>query len=113
MEVLYSEGLASHTGPEPCVCSREAAGEASVGAGVGREIEPRKEQIRSADAVTEAEGKTAGCAIASGPRALRGQRPRHAPKLLVREPGDLRAGQQVRQVRVGKAEEVEAGDERP
>jgi len=31
VEVLYSKGVASHTGPEPCVVSREGQGEASAG----------------------------------------------------------------------------------
>ncbi len=31
MRVLYSEGVATHTGPEPCVLSREGQDEASAG----------------------------------------------------------------------------------
>jgi hypothetical protein len=31
VEVLYSEGVAIHTGPEPCAVAREGGGEASVG----------------------------------------------------------------------------------
>jgi hypothetical protein len=31
VEVLYSEDLASHAGPEPCVVVREGGGEASAG----------------------------------------------------------------------------------
>ena len=42
MQVLYSEGLASHIGPEPCVRIREGAGEASAGESIGWAIEPRK-----------------------------------------------------------------------
>src|SRR5919106_896683 len=42
MEELYVEGVATHDGPEPCVYAREGVGEASVGAHVGRAIEPRK-----------------------------------------------------------------------
>jgi hypothetical protein len=42
MEVLYVEGVATRDGPEPCVGVREGVGEASVGAHVGRAIEPRK-----------------------------------------------------------------------
>jgi hypothetical protein len=41
MRELYIEGVAIHGGPEPCVDSREAVGEASVGVRVGRAIEPR------------------------------------------------------------------------
>jgi hypothetical protein len=42
MEELYVEGVATRDGPEPCVGVREGVGEASVGAHVGRAIEPRK-----------------------------------------------------------------------
>ena len=31
MKVHCNEGLATHIGPEPCVCIREDAGEASAG----------------------------------------------------------------------------------
>ena len=36
MKVLYVEGLASHGGPESCVHSREAVGEALTGVRAGR-----------------------------------------------------------------------------
>jgi hypothetical protein len=42
MRELCIEGLATHDDPEPCVGVREGAGEALVGAHVGRVIEPRK-----------------------------------------------------------------------
>jgi hypothetical protein len=42
MRELYVEGVAIHDDPEPCVGTREGGGEASVGAHVGRAIEPRK-----------------------------------------------------------------------
>lgn len=35
MKVLYSEGLANHADPEPCVVAREGGGEASAGEGAG------------------------------------------------------------------------------
>ena len=38
MKVLCSEGLASHTGPEPCVGPREGSGEASAGDRAGRPL---------------------------------------------------------------------------
>jgi hypothetical protein len=31
VKVLYGEGVATHTGPEPCVVAREGRGEASAG----------------------------------------------------------------------------------
>ena len=36
MQVLYSEGLAIHTGPEPCVGTREDDGEALTGERIGQ-----------------------------------------------------------------------------
>jgi hypothetical protein len=36
MKESYVEGLASHDGPESCVCVREGAGEALTGVRVGR-----------------------------------------------------------------------------
>jgi hypothetical protein len=35
VQALYSEGVANHTGPEPCVMSREGHGEASAGERAG------------------------------------------------------------------------------
>jgi len=35
VKVLYSEGVASHAGPEPCVVAREGDGEASAGVRAG------------------------------------------------------------------------------
>jgi hypothetical protein len=35
VQVLYSEGVATHTGPEPCGVSREGHGEASAGERAG------------------------------------------------------------------------------
>lgn len=57
MEVSYGEGLANHTGSEPCDGGRKDAGEASVGARAGwvlsREINapPQGGLLRGADAV--------------------------------------------------------------
>jgi RNA-directed DNA polymerase len=57
MEVSYSEGLASHTGPESCVGVRKDEGEALTGVRTGwvlsREIHapPRGGLLRGADAV--------------------------------------------------------------
>jgi hypothetical protein len=51
MEELYVEGLASHDDREPCVGTREGAGEASVAARAGRAMEPRNHRVRGADAV--------------------------------------------------------------
>ncbi len=45
MQVSYSEGVASHTGPESCVGRREARDEALAGERVGWVTEPRKAYI--------------------------------------------------------------------
>ena len=38
MKVLYGEGLAHRTGPEPCAVDREVGGEASAGGGIGQPL---------------------------------------------------------------------------
>jgi hypothetical protein len=38
VEVLYSEGIASHTGPAPCVRARKVTGEASAGDRIGQPL---------------------------------------------------------------------------
>ena len=38
MEVLYSEGLANHTGPESCVCAGNCMGEALTGEHAGEPL---------------------------------------------------------------------------
>ena len=104
MKVHYDEDLASHIAPEPCVVFREEQGEASAGEHAGWPLSPRKRVIPGADRVTNLEGHTSCCAIASGGTARRGQRPQHARTLLVREPGDLTLGRWCKlPVRVGKA----------
>lgn len=103
MEVLYSEGLAIHTGPESCVVCREAFGEALTGERVGRPLSRERWLVQGADGVVSSEGKTVGRVIASALPALRGRRPRHARTLLEREPGGLSSGHGVVVVRIGKA----------
>jgi hypothetical protein len=57
MEDSYSEGLASHTGSESCVCVRKGADEALTGVRAGRVLSceihapPRGGLLRGADAV--------------------------------------------------------------
>ena len=105
MKVFYGEGLATHTGPESCVCTREGAGEALTGEHVGRPLSRERYIASGADAVDRAEGNTEGRAIASARPTRRGRRPRHAWTLLVREPGDLSSGHcdMIVAVRIGKA----------
>ncbi len=101
MKVHCSEGLASRTGPAPCVASREGRGEALVGVRVGWVLS-RERPIRGADAVETAEGDTEGRVIASASTTPRGLRPQHVRTLLVREPGDLMPDRPGRSARVGK-----------
>jgi len=115
VEVPYGEGLANRTGPESCVGRREASGEALTGVRVGRPLSRESVyEVQGADAVQAAEGNTAEGASASAWPTLRGRRPRHARRLLVREPGDLPSGRRPWRaaVRIGKAEEAVADDVR-
>ena len=45
MQVLCSEGVATRTGPEPCVVSREGQGEASAGDQVLSAFEPAPKPV--------------------------------------------------------------------
>jgi RNA-directed DNA polymerase len=51
MQVSYGEGVATHTGPELCVVSREAGDEALVGVRAGRVLSPESNVDWGADAV--------------------------------------------------------------
>ncbi len=51
MRESHTEGVATHSGPEPCVGVCEGAGEASVGVRAGWAIEPRNQRFVGADAV--------------------------------------------------------------
>ena len=103
MEVLYSEGVASRTGPEPCAVARKGGGEASAGERTGQPLSRERILIPGADVVARAEGETDGCASASTRTSRRGRRPWHVCKLLEREPGDPGSGRHVVAVRIGKA----------
>ena len=90
MKVFDDKGVATHIDPKPCVGGREGIDEASAGARAGRPLSLEKCVIvRSADAVTTAEGNTRERAIASARSAPRGLRTRHARTFLAREPGYL------------------------
>ncbi len=105
MKVHCNEGVATHIGPEPCVCIREDAGEASAGECIGQPLSRERTPNPNADAVPKAEGHAGARVIASACPTGRGQRPWHVQTLLVREPGDLRTGlrSKIAQVRIGKA----------
>ena len=89
MEVRCNEGVAIRIGPEPCVCAREGAGEASAGERIGQPLSRESLKVPDADVVRITEGETEGGDIASLRSVRRGRRPSHVRKLLVREPGGL------------------------
>ena len=68
MQVLCSEGVATHTGPEPCVGPREGPGEASAGERAGQPSSRERATVPGADVVTVTEGHTSGRVIASARR---------------------------------------------
>jgi hypothetical protein len=104
VEVLYSEGVATHTGPKPCVGPREEDGEASAGDRAGWPLSRESRLVPGADGVTKSEGNTVRRVSASGGPTRRGQRPQHAWTLLAREPGDLWLGpRRASRVRIGEA----------
>ena len=90
MKESYGKGVASHSDPESCVASREAAIEALTGAHAGRVLSCEIIATGVPTSFSMAEGNTDGCVTASTrktPRSLR-RDPRHAWKLHAREPGD-------------------------
>ena len=89
MQVHYGEGIASHTGPKPCVVAREGKDEASAEERIGQPLSCEISVNSGADAITEAESNIGRGANASPILARRGQRPWHVRTLLVRELGDL------------------------
>ena len=104
VEVLYSEGIASHTGPEPCVCVREGTGEASAGDRIGQPLSRERTLIPGADGVIQSEGNTDGHVNASVWTSRRGRRHWHVRTHLAREPGGPTSGRRVvsTAVRIGK-----------
>jgi hypothetical protein len=104
VRVRRNEGLATHIDPKPCAGIREDAGEASAGERTGQPLSRESVLTQGADAVSVAEGNMAGHVIASVRSTLRGLRPWHVRKLLVREPGDLQLDHSHHGVvRIGKA----------
>ena len=93
VRVHYDKGGALRIGPEPCAFTRKGEGEASVGENAGQPLSRERSVVSGADAVQNAEGKTAGRASASASTTRRGRRTWHAWKLVAREPGDLSSDQ--------------------
>jgi hypothetical protein len=92
VQVHCGEGLAIHTGPKPCVDSREGAGEASAGEPTGQPLSRESKIVPGAHVVRITEGNRDGRVIARARPTRRGRRPWHVEKFLDREPGDLRLG---------------------
>jgi hypothetical protein len=103
VQVHYSEGLATHTGPESCVQSREGLGEALTGVRIGQPLSGEN-AVWGADVLEDAEGNTGWRGIASATSAPRRLRPWHVRTPPVREPGGLRIRPLSLAVRIGKAE---------
>ena len=77
MEVLYGEGLATHSGPESCVYDRKGVGEALTGGAASRAIEPRKlHKEQGASVVLLSEGQNQTDRNGKVGRVLRGRRTR-------------------------------------
>jgi hypothetical protein len=77
VRVSYGEGLASHSGPESCVCDRKVVDEALTGGAASRDIEPRKPlKEQDASAVDASEGQYRTNRTGKVIRVLRGRRPR-------------------------------------
>jgi hypothetical protein len=54
VQVHYGEGVAFHTGPEPCVVAREDGSEASAGERIGQPLSRESAKVSGADAVSDA-----------------------------------------------------------
>lgn len=106
MKELYIEGIATRDDPEPCVGVRKGVGEASVGAHVGRAIEPRNDQFGVPTLLVGRKATPAAALprVAVGLRAV--EEPVHAWNLHAREPGGPMLARPVdhRAGRTGKAE---------
>jgi hypothetical protein len=89
VQVLHNKDVANHVVPESCTAHREVRREALTGVHIGQPLSRERKYTPGADAVSTAEGNTAGRAIASAQPARRGHRPWHVCTLLAREPGDL------------------------
>ena len=104
MRVHCGEGVANHTGPEPCAVIREDGGEASVGDSTGQPLSCEiyaKSRVPTRFSLRKATWKAR---YRERLKARRGRRPWHVQTLLGREPGDLAADRQHPLLaRIGKA----------
>src|SRR5260370_5729672 len=76
MRESYTEGLATHSGPESCGAVREDSVEALTGVRAGRVFSRERSKVRDADAVGIAEGTTVAHRYREMPWVPRGRRPR-------------------------------------
>lgn len=93
MKVSYSEDIASHIGPESCVCCRKAAGEALTGGRVGRVLSRESRLTSGCRRRQNVRKATRNISILR--EMLRSrvvEDPVHARKLSAREPGDPVSG---------------------
>ena len=67
MQVPYGEGVANHTGLEPCADVRKGAGEASAEERIGQPLNRERPIIPGADTVPNVEGHTHGRATRERP----------------------------------------------
>lgn len=108
MRELYVEGVATHDDPEPCIGTRESAGEAWDRGTCGPSIEPRNQNIGAPTLLSEAEGNTHHPAMRGTVRPCAVEDLVHARNLSAREPGDLRVSHRdgVAMGRIRKAKAV-------
>jgi len=89
VQVHYGEGVANHTGPEPCDVTREGDGEASAGECIGQPLSREKPLSWVPTRLGPRKATRAGAPSASPYPTRRGLRHWHVRTLLAREPGDL------------------------
>ena len=93
MKISYNEDLASHTGPESCVCCRKAAGEALTGGRAGQVLSRESRLTPGCRRRQNVRKATRNISISREmlrPRVV--EDPVHAQKLSAREPGGPMSG---------------------
>jgi hypothetical protein len=105
VQVRHSEGIAVHTDPESCVCYREVAREALIGARIGGVSSGESYVVQGADAVVASrrqQVQVRDCEDTGHPASSLD--PQHVRTRPAREPGDLRNRPESRsQGRIGEA----------
>jgi len=89
MKVSYDEDLANHIGPESCVCSRKAAGEALTGESAGQVLSRERGYASECRRRQLARKATSTTSLSRDVLRLRVvEDPVHVRKFPAREPGD-------------------------